>query len=96
MNAKFFLFLKTGKFEQSAALYTIFEDLLFHVLKFDAFDSDDCITLVLESSPASNAKLLIDSRYPTRTQQEKFLDQIGAYIQAIKFAFRGMINQVEI
>lgn len=79
---------------QAGAINTIIEDVLFHVYQEYTFSRENCINLAVYSSPASVGKLLIDSRYATQTQQDKFLEQVNKYIQAVKWAFKSMINQV--
>lgn len=51
------------------------------------------MNLVRDSSPASIVKLLIDAKYPTKTQQDEFTEEVGRYIEAVKLAFKAMVNQ---
>jgi hypothetical protein len=82
----------TEKKIQAGAVNTIIEDLLFNI--FDDYTTENCLNLVEKAAKMSVARLIVDSRFPTKTQQDIFQDKINRYTQALKLAFRGMLNQV--
>lgn len=92
VSKEFLMFTESNARVQVGAFNTLVEDLSFFVFK--EYKTLDCLKLVQDASKLSVARMIVDARFPTETQQNAFADKIKRYTQALKLAFRGMINQV--
>ncbi|KAI6184815.1 hypothetical protein M3Y97_00636600 [Aphelenchoides bicaudatus] len=88
----FLLLTETNSKLQTGAFNTLIEDALFYAL--DEYESTDCVGFVEKAASVSLARMVIEVRFPTKSQQDEFQNQLERYTQALKLAFRGMINQV--
>ncbi|KAI6239466.1 hypothetical protein M3Y99_00564200 [Aphelenchoides fujianensis] len=76
---------------RAGAANALVEDVLFHLLTVQKAPS--CLEFVVEAGPLLVARLLVD-RFPTRSARERFARPLREFVNSIKFAFKGMIEEV--